>query len=88
MAKYTVDYSSTTGYGWVKDFERIEAVDSIVDEFRHNKYTRLTVWDNEHRDFIYWKDAFEREPYIDLLGDIFRDLRTTTRQIKRAQKEG
>lgn len=85
MAKYTVDYSSTTGFGWVKEFDRVDDVDKIVDDHRHDKYTRLTVWDNEHGDFIYWKDAFERDAYIDLLGDTFRDLRTTTRHVKRAQ---
>ena len=85
MSKYIVDYSSTSGYGWTKEYDRVESVDGIVNEHRHNKYTGLTVYDCEHGDFIFWKDIFSG-PSIDLLGDHnARDLRTVTRMRKGAK---
>lgn len=82
--KYTVNYSSgATGYGWIKEYDRLDEFEDFVDEMRREYTARLTVYDVSVNEFIFWKDCLSYKPYIDKLSDIFRDRRTITKQIKR-----
>ena len=69
MKKYTVYYASApTGYGWTREFDRIDEFEDIVDDARRDCTQSVSVRDNE----------------IDMLSGIERDLRTTTRKRKYA----
>lgn len=82
MEKYTVSYASgATGFGWEQNFKRLEDFEYFLKEKRYDRTAVLTVWDNEKEVFVFWKDAFS-EPTVDMLANIFRDFRTTTRQRK------
>ena len=43
-------------------------------------YTKITVYDRELKDFIYYKDILTDVPEVDILVSNKRDLRTTTRR--------
>ncbi len=81
--KYTVDYASgATGYGWSEEFDRLEEFEDFIKEMRSEYTARVTVWDNELGDFVFWKDVLTYECRIDMLKSYDRDFRTTTRRIK------
>lgn len=83
MKKYSVTYTSgATGYGWHEEYDRVEEFESFVNEIRHDYTARLTVWDNELEDFIFWKDCLTYTCKIDMLHSYNRDLRTKTRKAK------
>lgn len=81
--KYTVSYCmGATGYGWRKQYDRLEEFEDFVDEIRGEYSAYLSVWDDMLQDFIFWKDCLEFKPRIDRLHDFRRDMRTTTRISK------
>lgn len=81
--KYVLDYAQgSTGYGWQKEYDTIDEFEWFVDEMRHEYTASVQVWDNELQKFIYWKDVLTYKPRIDMLHDLFRDMRTTTRRCK------
>jgi hypothetical protein len=81
--KYTVSYcSGSTGYGWQKQYDRLEDFEDFVDHIRDEYTASLWVWDDELQDFIFRKDCLEFKPQIDKLHDFRRDMRTTTRMSK------
>lgn len=84
MAKYMVDYCcASTGYGWSREFDTIDEFEDLVNEVRQDRTRGIRVWDNQLKDFIFWKDCGTFTAYKDMLSDILRDLRTTTRRCKR-----
>ena len=85
MRKYTVSYASgATGFGWEHEYDRLDEFEDFVKEKERSDYTaRVTVWDDELGKFVYWKDCLASKPRIDMLSDLFRDFRTTTRKMKR-----
>ncbi|WP_133014945.1 hypothetical protein [Clostridium cuniculi] len=81
--KYKVDYTSgTTGYGWEEECRTINEVLEILDEFKHNYSAKLSVWDRELNDFIYYKRPLTDKPETDLIYNMNRDLRTKNRLRK------
>ena len=83
MAKYTVSYcAGATGFGWRKEYNRLDEFEDFIDEVRHDYSAYASVWDESVQDFIFWKDCLELNPSIDKLSDIFRDRRTTTKRMK------
>lgn len=83
MAKYSVDYCcGSTGYGWSKDFDTIDEVESFVDEHRNVCSAVIRVYDNQINQTIFWKRCGTFKPCVDFLDDFLRDLRTTTRKCK------
>lgn len=83
--KYCVSYTSgATGFGWDHEYDRLDEFEDFVKEKERNDYTtRITVWDSDLEKFVYWKDCLAYKPRIDMLSDLFRDFRTTTRKIKK-----
>lgn len=43
---------------------------------------RIIVWDETLQKIIFWKDCLSVNPRIDLLSELLRDMRTTTRKAK------
>jgi hypothetical protein len=81
--KYTVKYcSGSTGYGWEKQYDRLDEFEDFVDEIRREYTASLKVWDETLQEFIFWKDCLTFKCYIDRLHDFRRDMRTTTRISK------
>ena len=81
--KYTVMYcSGSTGYGWEKEYDRLDEFEEFVDHIRDEYTAKLWVWDDTLQKFIFWKDFLEYKPSIDLLHSLGRDMRTTTRKAK------
>jgi hypothetical protein len=81
--KYTVMYcSGSTGYGWEKEYDRLDEFEDFVDHIRGEYTAYLAVWDDTLQEFIFRKDCLEYKPSIDLLHGIGRDMRTTTRKAK------
>lgn len=82
--KYTVSYTSgATGFGWDAEHDRLEEFESFIKEMRSEYTARVTVWDNELQEFVFWKNCLSHTPKIDMLADLFRDFRTTTRKMIR-----
>ena len=82
MKKYAVSYYSvTTGYGWQQEFDRLDEFESFIDEMRLKPSASVSVWDNELHEYIFDKDAF-CEPEVDMLRNLFRDMRTRNRKMK------
>ena len=82
--KYIVDYaSSNTGYGWTREYDRLEEFEGFIKESRHERYVLITVFDTTLDKFVYWRRN-SLEPDVDMLSDLFRDMRTTTRKRKPA----
>ena len=48
-------------------------------EIRNDYTARLTVWDNELKDFVFWKDCLTYNCKIDMLRAYERDLETMQR---------
>ena len=83
MKKYTVDYAcATTGYGWTREFDRIDEFEDIVNKSRKNCSYAVSVRDNELQKFIFIKRCMTYKIEVDILSGIERDLRTTTRKRK------
>ena len=83
--KYTVDYASgATGYGWSKEYEKLEDFEDFIKEMRNEYTAAVRVWDSELEDFIFWKDVLTWDCEIDMLKDFQRDFRTATRKKKTA----
>lgn len=81
--KYLLSYTSgSTGYGWEMEHDRIDEFEGFVDEMRYVYTARVTVWDNDLKDFIFWKDCLSYKPETDLLHAWGRDMRTKTRKWK------
>lgn len=84
MKKYTVSYTSgATGFGWDKEYDRLDEFEDFIREMRREITARVTVWDAELEQFVFWKDCLSYTPRKDMLADQFRDFRTTTRKMKR-----
>lgn len=83
MKKYSVSYvSGATGYGWTHEYDKLEEFEYLVEEMRHEYTARVTVWDSELEDFVFWKDVLTYKCHIDMLKSYDRDFRTTTRKCK------
>lgn len=65
--RYSIEYSSTTGYGWTEKSNTLKDYKGFIEEMRNNYYTHLTIWDSKKKDFIFWKRALQRKPDIDNL---------------------
>ena len=68
-----------TGYGWRKEYERLEDFEDFVNEMRADAMANIAVWDNELYKYIFRK-GYGFKPEIDMLKSPFRDMRTTTRE--------
>lgn len=80
--KYYLEYTSgATGYGWGREFDRLDEFEDFINEMRNEYTAAVRVWDSELKTFIFWKRALS-EPTTDMLSDMFRDMRTTTRKWK------
>lgn len=78
--KYEIDYcSGATCFGWEDACDTIEEVEHIIEEIRNTYNAMVTVFDNNLKDFIFYKRVLS-EPEIDMIHNYKRDLRTTTRQ--------
>lgn len=81
VKKYTVDYySGATGYGWSREYDRLDEFESFINQMRHEVTACVSVWDNYLQDFIFYKRALCYEPETDLLRSTNRDLRTKDRK--------
>ena len=86
MKKYTVYYcSGATGFGWTAHHDRLDEFESFVDEMRHEYTAHVSVWDSTLKEFIFYKWALSYNPETDMLKEIDRDMRTTTRRMKHEQ---
>ena len=63
-----------------KKYDRLDEFEYFVNEMRNDCAARITVWDEELQDFVFWKDAFKWNCRIDSLKGVERDCRTTTRK--------
>ena len=83
MKKYSVDYcSGATGYGWTAYHDRLDEFEDFINEMRKEYTASVRVWDSDLEKFIFWKDCLTYKPRIDMLNDLFRDMRTRTRKMK------
>lgn len=81
--KYIVDYcSGSTGYGWSREYDRLEEFEDFINECRANYSAKVRVFDTTLNKVIFLKGC-SRNPEIDMLSDIVRDMRTTDRKMKR-----
>ena len=84
MKKYVVSYmSGSTGYGWTREYNRIIEFEHLVRELGREYTVAIKVWDNDIRDFIYWKDCLTYKCDVDILHSYDRDLRTRDRKCKK-----
>lgn len=52
--KYVVNYcSGSTGYGWSKEYDRLDEFEDFVNEKRRDYTARVTVWDDSVKGFIF-----------------------------------
>lgn len=79
--KYEVE-TVISGYSNIEECENIKDVEYLLTAVDDGYYTKITVYDRELKDFIYYKDALTDIPEVDTLVSNKRDLRTTTRRIK------
>lgn len=85
MKKYTVSYTSApTGYGWTREFDRIDEFEDIVNAARRDCTRSVSVRDNELEKEIFFKRVMTYKIEVDMLSGNERDLRTTTRKRKYA----
>lgn len=83
MKKYSVSYvSGATGYGWIHEYDRLDEFEDFINEMRSNYTAKVTVYDNELQDVIFWKDVLTYKCDIDMLKSYDRDCRTSTRKRK------
>ena len=80
--KYSVEYcSGATGYGWDIEYDRLDEFEDFINEMRYEYTASVRVYDYTLEKFIYWKNCLAYKPSIDMLSDIFRDMRTKTRKM-------
>lgn len=79
--KYVVEYA-TNGYGWTKEYNRLEEFEAFIDENRREIYASISVWDATGKSFIFLKRILTHTPEIDMLHNVVRDMRTTTKKAK------
>ena len=80
--KYSVDYcSGSTGYGWSREYDRLDEFECFINECRHDYSAKVRVFDTTLNKFIFIKGC-SWKPQVDMLHDLFRDMRTTDRQMK------
>ena len=66
--RYTINYSSTTGYGWKETSNSLSDYTSLIKMARNRDYyMHLVIWDDKKKDFVFWKRALQYTPDIDLL---------------------
>jgi predicted RNA-binding protein with PIN domain len=83
VKKYTVDYChGNTGYGWSKEFDRLDEFEDFINDCRRDYGAKVRVWDNTLQKVIFQKGC-SWNPSVDMLQDISRDMRTTDRKAKR-----
>ena len=81
--KYSLEYcSGATGYGWEKEYDRLDEFEDFINEIRNEYTAKVTVFDYSLKKFIFYKRALSFKPEKDMLFNLFRDMRTTTRKIK------
>lgn len=81
--KYSVSYcSGATCFGWTEEHDRLDEFEDFIDEMRNEYTASVRVFDYSLGEFIFYKRALSFEPEEDLLHDLFRDMRTTTRKMK------
>ena len=81
--KFIVDYcSGSTGYGWTREYDRLDEFEEFINECRQNYSAKVQVFDTTMNAFIF-KKGCSWKPEVDMLHNLFRDMRTTTREIKR-----
>lgn len=66
--KYTVSYSSNTGYGWSEECNSLKNVRSLIKEYKNNLYACITVWDNVKHKMLFDKRILEAKPTVDFLA--------------------
>lgn len=80
--KYIVSYSSgSTGYGWEREYDRLDEFEDFINECRHSYTAQIRVWDVTLQKCIFWK-RLSWKPEVDMLHNILRDMRTTDRKTK------
>lgn len=83
--KYSVSYTSgATGFGWNKEYDRLEDFEDFINEKRKDYTAMVTVFDNTLNDFIFWKNTLTYNIKTDMLHNFSRDMRTITRKRKLA----
>lgn len=81
--KYVVSYcSGATGYGWDKEYDRLEDFEDFINEKRKDYTAKVTVFDNTLKKFIFWKNTLTYNIKIDMLHNFSRDMRTINRKRK------
>ena len=79
--KYEVEITNSN-YSIIEECENIKDVEYLLSAVNEKYYTKITVYDRELKDFIYYKDILAEIPEVDTLVSRERDLRTTTRRRK------
>lgn len=66
--RYHISYTSgATGYGWEQETDSLKEARGIAhsDSFGENYTAMVTIWDEELKDFIFWKSVLCYKPDID-----------------------
>ena len=80
MATYNVKIAiGCTGGGFAFSTNDLEEVEEYVNEYKDDRINQIKVWDSKTSQFVYWKEAFEFDPLIDMFSDIHRDFRFKNR---------
>lgn len=80
--KYIVDFcSGSSGFGWTKEYDRLDEFEPFINEFRHEYSAKIMVFDTSLNKVIFQKGC-SWEPSVDLLCDMMRDMRTINRRMK------
>lgn len=83
MKKYNVIIiNGCTGSQIEMDLDNIKQVEREIQEYKNDLSYTISVYDNEFKDFIYYKWCNEMMAEINIIMSRVRDLRTTTRKIK------
>ena len=77
--KYIIDCTGTNGYGRTEKAKTIQEVKYIIEGIEDKYYYKISVFDNQLNDFIYWKDILTSKAETDLINNLKSDLRTKTR---------
>ena len=87
LKKYIVDYcSASTGYGWSREYDRLDEFEDFINECRQNYSAKVRVVDATLKKIIF-KKGCSWKPEIDMLHDIMRDMRTSDRKMKKCTAE-
>lgn len=77
--KYTINYTGSSCYGWTEKVNTIKEVKYILEGIEDKYYCKISVFDNQLNDFVYWKDILTSKAETDLINNLKSDLRTKTR---------